>query len=126
VPSVVAVPVYTQPMTSPVTRAKFRCTSVKTFSAGSIQSTRWAPDGTAQIVASYPREVVFTAVMDNDTPENIRFAQFTPAGTLTMTVDNPAVEIVPSLEYYLDISRVPTGDVAADAGVAQGVGEGLL
>lgn len=108
-----------------VTRAKFRCTSVKTFSAGSVLGTRWAPDGTTQAVASYPREVVFNAVSDSDTPENLRFAQFTPAGVLTMTVDNPAVEIVPGLEYYLDISLVPTGDVVADAGVAQGVGEGL-
>jgi hypothetical protein len=109
-----------------VTRAKFRCLSVKTFSSGAIQGTRWTPDGTTEIVSSYPREVVFSAVADNDTLENLRFAQFTPAGTLTMTVDNPAVEIVPGLEYYLDISPVPTGDVTADAGVAQGTGGALM
>lgn len=109
-----------------VTRAKFRCTSIKTFSAGAVQGTRWAPDGTTQTVASYPREVVFSAASDYDTPENLRFAQFTPSGTLTMTVDNPAVEFVPGLEYYLDISLVPTGDVAADAGTAQGAGGALI
>jgi hypothetical protein len=120
---VVDMPVYTASMT--VTRAKFRCLSVKAFSAGSVQTTRWTGSST-EVVASYPREVVFGAVSDNDTPENIRFAQSTPAGSLTMTVDNPAVEIVPGLEYYLDISLVPTGDVVADAGVAQGTGGALI
>jgi hypothetical protein len=122
----VDVPVYTQAMTEHVARAKFRCTSAKTFSAGSVQTTRWTPDGTTQTVASYPREFVFTATSDYDTPENLRFAQSTPAGSLSMTVDNPAVEFVPGLDYYLDFSPVPTGNVVADAGTAQGAGGALI
>jgi len=106
-------------------RAKLRCTSVKAYSAGSVAVTRWNGSGT-DTVASYPREFVFTAVTDNDTPENIRFAQSTPSASLTMTVDNPAVEFVPGLEYYLDFTPVPTGDVQADAGVAEGTGGALL
>jgi hypothetical protein len=112
-------------MTEHVARAKFRCTSAKTFSAGSVQTTRWTPDG-PEPVASYPREFVFTATSDYDTPENLRFAQSTPSGSLAMTVDNPAVEFVPGLDYYLDFSLVPTGDVVADAGTAQGAGGALI
>lgn len=69
------------------TRAKFRCNSVQSF-------------GPTQ-----PASVAFTAVYDSTTEENARFTKHTPSGTLTMTVDNPAVTFEPGSFYYLDITK---------------------
>lgn len=67
------------------TRAKFRCNSVQINSYG-------------------PRQYEFTAVMDNDTPENQRFAKSTPSGVLKMAVDNPDVDLLVGQAYYLDLT----------------------
>lgn len=40
-------------------------------------------------------QVTGSAVTDQSTPENQRFARATPAGTLAMQVDNPA-----ALDYF--------------------------
>jgi hypothetical protein len=73
------------------TRAKFRC-SVE------INKT-WGPTP-----ESVTRAYEFTAVYDDGTPENQRFAKRTPSGNLTIQVDNPDVRFEPGQLYYLDIS----------------------
>lgn len=69
------------------TRAKFRCNSVQSFGP------------------NQPDSIVFTAVYDASTEENERFTKHTPSGTLTMTVDNPAVTFEPGAHYYLDFTK---------------------
>jgi hypothetical protein len=49
-------------------------------------------------------EYEFTAVHDNDTPENERYSLYTPTGSLTLTVTNPAVSFTPGAYYYLDFT----------------------
>jgi hypothetical protein len=72
-----------------VTRAKFGCTSVETFPQ------------------SNPSRVYrFTAFYDPDVPEDERYARYTPSGSLTIQVDNPAVTFEPGRAYYLDFSPV--------------------
>ena len=73
-------------------RAKFRCTREIT--------TKWNPDHEGD------RSYEFTAVYDDKTPENQRFAKATPSGQLTIAVSNPAVSYVPGKEYYLDFTPV--------------------
>lgn len=70
-----------------VTRAKFRCASVEPA----------YNDG---------RTYRFTAVTDSSTPENERYARYTPSGALTITVDNPNVEFTIGTGYYLDFTPV--------------------
>jgi hypothetical protein len=41
---------------------------------------------------------------DESIPEDQRYAKATPSGTLTITVDNPAVVFEPGASYYLDIT----------------------
>lgn len=69
-------------------RAKFRCNSV-TDHGTMIQ---------AQL----------GAVSDDGTPENERYHKYTPSGSLTMTIDNPALGefFVPQSYYYLDFTEV--------------------
>lgn len=67
-------------------RAKFRCNSVVDFGPTTAKA------------------VNFTAVMDNDTPENERYAKYTPSGQLNIHVDNPAVVFEPGKAYYLDFT----------------------
>jgi hypothetical protein len=63
-----------------------------------IAKVSWSP--TAQIFT-------FSAVMDSFTEENKKFAQYTPNGTLEMTVDNPPAQDFFELgkTYYLDFSK---------------------
>jgi hypothetical protein len=49
-------------------------------------------------------EYEFTAVHDNDTPENERYSKYTPVGSLKFTVTNPAVSFEPGKQYYLDFT----------------------
>lgn len=53
------------------------------------------------------KEVEFRAVTDNDTPENARYAKYTPSGTITIFVDNPsALEyITAGGDVYVDFTR---------------------
>lgn len=69
------------------TRAKFRCNSITDF--GSM------------------KECKFTAICDGSTPENERFQKYTPSGTLTIGVDNPAVSFAVGQNYYLDFTPAP-------------------
>lgn len=71
-------------------RAKFRCQNEKTVRNGGSNT---------------PREYEFTAMYDDGTPENQRFAKATPVGRLTMTVDNPDVTFEPGKSYYLDFTE---------------------
>lgn len=74
-------------------RARFRCTheTIKT----------WGPTP-EQAIRSYE----FSAVYDDGTPENQRFAKATPSGSLTIQVDNPDVTFKPGGLYHLDITPV--------------------
>jgi hypothetical protein len=67
------------------TRAKFRCNSVQAYASGT-------------------RTYALTAVVDDGTPENERYHRYTPAGTLQISVDNPAVVLDLGADYYLDIT----------------------
>lgn len=72
-------------------RAKFHCNSVTDFGYGS-------------------QEVKLSAVYDSEhNTENNQFAQATPNGTLTMTIDNPNAKgfFKPGLEYFLDFQEAP-------------------
>ena len=73
-------------------RGKFVLESVKTVS--------WNQTG---------KELAFRAVSNDGTPENDRFHQYTPSGTITMFVDNPAAldEFVLGREFYVDFTLVP-------------------
>lgn len=70
-----------------VVRSKFRLTEV--------HNLEWSATA---------KRYVFTGVCDDGTPENQKFAKYTPNATLTMTVDNPAVHEVYKLGscYYFD------------------------
>jgi len=52
---------------------------------------------------------VFNAVSADGVPENERFHQYTPSGSLTMFVDNPPAQTFFQLgkSYYLDFTEVP-------------------
>jgi hypothetical protein len=67
-------------------RAKFRCSSTESFGAGAARIFK------------------FTAALDQDTPENQRFAKYTPCGSLQIHVDNPSVDFEIGKFYYLDFT----------------------
>lgn len=68
------------------TRGKFQCLSMKQYQYGG-------------------REYEFTAVCNDGTPENDRFHKYTPAGHITITVDNPNVNFELGKYYYVDFSE---------------------
>jgi hypothetical protein len=72
------------------TRAKFTCTREI--------HTKWSNKADPQ------RSYDFHAVYDPTQPEDQRFAKATPSGSLTITVDNPALTFEPGKAYYLDIT----------------------
>lgn len=74
-------------------RAKFRCMSET--------HKKWGPED-SHVTRSYE----FMAVYDEITPEDRRFAKATPSGSITITVDNPAVVFEPGRSYYLDFTPV--------------------
>jgi hypothetical protein len=69
-------------------RAKFRVNSL----------TQYAGAG---------RKFELSAVTDDGTPENQRYNTATPAGSLSITIDNPAVVdfLEPGKSYYLDFTE---------------------
>ena len=79
--------------------AKFRCTSVEDF--GAQQRAR------------------LSAVSDDSTPENLRFAEATPSGTLELTIDNPSAHgyFRPGESYYLRFEKVPAAVPTATGGI---------
>lgn len=76
-------------------RAKFRCVSVIT-----------------NCYSDASRIYKFQAMYDPDIPEDQRFAQATPSGSLEITVDNPSAQFTCGAYYYLDFVPV---DVEAAA-----------
>lgn len=78
-------------------RGKFRCGAV-TFHGD--------PNNT-----DTPRTYELSAVYDQRTPENARFARATPWGELKMRIDNPAARLETGVEYYLDFT--PCAEVHA-------------
>jgi len=79
-------------------RAKFRCNTENT----KVWNRR--------VDGAISREYEFSAVYDDGTPENQRYAKATPVGRLTITVDNPAVVFDPGKDYYLDLVEVVQAD----------------
>jgi hypothetical protein len=77
------------------TRAKFRCTD-------EVQRTY---NRQADPIRSYE----FHAMYDESIPDDQRYAKTTPLGTLTITVDNPAIVFEPGTSYYLDITPADEG-----------------
>ncbi|MEU9888660.1 hypothetical protein [Sphaerisporangium sp. NPDC051011] len=71
-----------------MTRAKFHCTSVETYSTD----------------LTGPRVYRFQPQYDASIPEDQRYARYTPSGELRITVDNPAVSFEPGRAYYLDFT----------------------
>lgn len=53
------------------------------------------------------RKFELSAVTDDGTPENQRYYTATPSGTLSITIDNPAVVdfLQPGKSYYLDFTE---------------------
>lgn len=74
-----------------VSRAKFNCSSVTQYSHTGEGAKRYE----------------FTAVYDNGLPENKRFAKYSPSGSLSILVDNPAVQFEVGKSYYLDFIEAP-------------------
>lgn len=72
-------------------RAKFKLTG--------ILNQAWSPDA---------KEYRFDAQYDTSTPEDQRFSQATPSGTIRMQVNNPAAHDYFKLgdSYYLDFVKV--------------------
>jgi hypothetical protein len=66
-------------------KAKFMCRSVKDY--GNNQ-----------------KEYEFAAISADEIPENQRYHKWTPSGSLSMMVTNPAVVFEPTKSYYLDIT----------------------
>jgi len=75
-------------------RAKFRCNNEAI--------TKYGPELSS-------RTYEFTAVYDDGTPENQRFAKASPSGTLKIAVDNPAATFEPGKLYYLDFTPADQG-----------------
>lgn len=78
-----------------VIRAKFKLTG--------ILNQSWSPDH---------KEYRFDAQYDTRIPEDQRFAQATPSGTIRMQVNNPSAHEFFKLgeEYYLDFTPAPKPD----------------
>jgi hypothetical protein len=81
------------------------------FTLSQVKATTYQYGG--DIVAGDPaktcapsKALVFTAVYDDGTPENARFAKATPSGQLEMVVDNEDVlkQLVIGKSYYLDFT----------------------
>lgn len=70
-------------------RAKFRVDAVK--------QVHWNKD---------VRVVELTAVYDDGTPENQRYAKATPSGSISLTIDNPpaAAQFELGKVFYLDFT----------------------
>jgi len=73
-------------------RAKFRCQFENTRKHGP------QPEASTRVYE-------FLAVFDDGTPENERYAKYTPTGKLEMAVDNRAVSFQPGKSYYLDFTE---------------------
>jgi hypothetical protein len=88
-------------------RAKFMCSSVKLYSAAPYEVKRHTASGEEPSTRlTWPRNYEFTAVYDQNVPEDQRYCEATPSGQVTIRVDNPAVEFVPGRYYYLDFTPV--------------------
>lgn len=81
----------TAPAPVHVSRAKFTCNSVTQYSSTGEGSKRYE----------------FGAVYDNGLPENKRFARYSPSGSISITVDNPAVKFEVGKSYYIDFTEAP-------------------
>lgn len=70
-------------------RGKFKLTE--------IHQSAWAGDG---------RTLIFQAQYDPDSPEDQKYAQFTPTGRIEMHVDNPAAlqQFELGKAYYVDFT----------------------
>jgi hypothetical protein len=77
-------------------RAKFRCVS-------ETKNCYGFPDS---------RVYKFQAMYDPEIPEDLRYAQATPSGSLEMTVDNPSAQFTVGAYYYLDFEPADV-DLAA-------------
>jgi len=73
-----------------MTRAKFRCNQV------------------TQNAGSDAKQYSFAPVYDTSIPEDLRYSKYTPSGSLTLHVDNPAVNFELGKQYYIDIT--PAGE----------------
>lgn len=88
------------------TRAKFRCNTVEQTSSEPTPILDYKRDGSTEPTgeSTWPRTYRFSAVCDDGTPENERYARYTPIGNLTIQVDNPNVVFEPGRDYYLDFT----------------------
>jgi hypothetical protein len=88
-------------------RAKFLCNTVEQSSDKPVEGMRYV-DGKTEPSGEFtwPRTYRFMAAYDHTVPEDQRYAKYTPSGSLTIQVDNPAVEFVPGKQYYLDFTPV--------------------
>lgn len=88
-------------------RAKFRCTTVEQSTSAPVEVKRYQrPGEEPSAYLTWPRTFRFMAVYDLNVPEDQRYAQATPSGTLQIQVDNPAVSFEPGKDYYLDFTPV--------------------
>jgi len=73
-------------------RAKFRVNNIRTYTDD--------PNGL--------KTIVLHAVYDDGIPENQRFAQATPSGTIEITINNPPASDVfkHGQEFYVDFTPV--------------------
>lgn len=94
------------------TRAKFRCHSVEQSTEQPVEVQRYST-GQETTGLTWPRTFKFTPQYDPSVPEDQRYAQATPSGSLQLHVDNPNVAFTPGTYYYLDI--IPVDEQAATA-----------
>lgn len=87
------------------TRAKFVCRSVEQTTDAPVPVMSYSTGKAEPTGATtWPRTYRFHAVYDTSVPENERYAQATPTGSIEMRVDNPAVVFEPGKSYYLDFT----------------------
>lgn len=92
-------------------RAKFRCTTVEHASDTPTEVKRYVQGAEEPLTYStWPRTFRFLAEYDPTVPEDQRYAQTTPSGSITIQVDNPAVIFTPGRSYYLDFTPVDDPD----------------
>ena len=86
-------------------RAKFNLSQVKQIS---YQYSGSVVDGDAGKTSTSSKILVFSAVYDDGTPENQRFAKSTPSGSIEMAVDNPSAleQFEIGKSYYIDFTPV--------------------